>query len=91
VYELAGTPPKRTAVTPVKFAPVNVIIPPVAEDTGEKASSRGTGGNVPSGNLTTWEKVQLFPSITKEKFAVPALEGVPVMLNTKLPVPFCIA
>ena len=42
----AGTPPKRTAVAPVKLLPVMVTLVPKEADTGAKALMVGVAGGV---------------------------------------------
>ena len=42
--DCAGTPPKRTAVAPVKLLPVMVTLAPKAADTGAKAVMAGVAG-----------------------------------------------
>jgi hypothetical protein len=62
--EDAGKPPKLTAVTPVKFSPLMVIVAPLAAETGE--------------NEAIWGSVILFLKIvTLNEPLLNAISGLP--------------
>lgn len=68
---LAGTPPKRTAVAPVKFAPIIVIGVPVPAEVGENERIVGAGINakpasiaMPPGVVTATAPLREFAATT---------------------------